>query len=124
MSTEAWRQAAYDILPAFRERVEAAEDVSMLWVELWDCEVEGVENQSLSDEKIASLFHYPSWCLLSDDQRCQSAAIVNFYEMIPTNLSIRQNLTKHLSVDDLMACRDSSNTTCLRQSMLSSFKSS
>ncbi|HEV8366912.1 MAG TPA: hypothetical protein VGQ39_03085 [Pyrinomonadaceae bacterium] len=102
MSTEAWRQAAYELLPAFRDRVEAAEDVSMFWIELWDCEVEGVENQSLSDAKIASLFRFASWCLLSDDEKCQGAAIVNFYEMIPTNLSIRQNLTKHLSVDDFI----------------------
>jgi hypothetical protein len=84
MSNEPWRQAAYDLLPTFRDRVEAAEDVGMLWIELWDCEVAGSAAQ-ITETEISSLFSYASWCLLSGDEKCQNAAIVDFYEMLPTN---------------------------------------
>jgi hypothetical protein len=59
MSNEPWRQAAYDLLPTFRDRVEAAEDVGMLWIELWDCEVAGSAAQ-ITETEISSLFSYAS----------------------------------------------------------------
>ena len=91
MSLEPWRQAAYDLLPTFRDLIDDAEDVGMLWIELWDCEVAGTRNEPVTEEEISSLFSYASWCLLSGDEKCQNAAIVNFYEMLPTDAHIRSN---------------------------------
>lgn len=78
MSIEPWRQAASDLLPMFRDRVDVAEDVGMLWIELWDCEVAGLRDEPLTDEAVSCLFSYASWCLLSGDAKCQKAAIVDF----------------------------------------------
>jgi hypothetical protein len=106
MAIEPWRQAAHDLLPTFRDRVDDAEDVGMLWIDLWDCEVVGIRDAPVTEEEISSLFSYASWCLLSGDEKCQSAAIVNFYEMLPTNARIRSNLHKHLSVEDFLGLKN------------------
>src|SRR5947207_6886913 len=106
MSIEKWRQAAYEFLPMFRERVENAQDVGMLWIELWDCEVAGIRDEPPNEEAISSLFRYASWCLLSDDEKCQNSAIVNFYEMLPTNARIRNNLHSYLSVEDFLGLKE------------------
>ncbi|MCM3872565.1 MAG: hypothetical protein ND895_17925 [Pyrinomonadaceae bacterium] len=106
MSDGRWRQAAYEFLPMFRDRVDNAEDVGMLWNELWDCEVEGIRDEPLTEEAISSLFGYASWCLLSDDEKCQNAAIISFYEMLPTNARVRTNLHSHLSVKDFLGLKE------------------
>ncbi|MEK6284015.1 MAG: hypothetical protein AABN95_27015 [Acidobacteriota bacterium] len=105
MSNEKWRQAAHEFLPMFRDNVVAAESVSMLWVDLWS-EVEGFGDEPLSEDAISSLFRYASWCLLSDDEECQNAAIVGFYEMLPTNARIRNNLHNYLSVEDFLGLKE------------------
>ena len=102
---EAWRQAASEILPMFRQRVDEAEDVGQLWRDLWDCEVEGVSGEPLGEEAVSSLFQYGSWCLLSDDEEAQSAAIINFYEMLPTNVRFRRDLHRYLSVEDFLGLK-------------------
>jgi len=106
MSIEPWRKAAYELLPTFRGRVEAAEDVETLWIELWDCEVSGLSDERITEEQISSLFSFASWCLLSGDERCQNAAIVDFYEMLPANTRIRGNLQKYLSVEDFLGLKN------------------
>jgi len=106
MSIEPWRKAAYELLPTFRDGVESAEDVETLWIELWDCEVSGINDERIRDEQISSLFSFASWCLLSGDEKCQNAAIVSFYEMLPTNARIRSNLQKYLSVEDFLGLKN------------------
>jgi len=100
MALEPWRYAACDLMPAFRDRIDAAEDISSLWVELWDCEIEGRDDEPLTHAELASLFCFASWCLLSRDEECQDAAIVEFYEVLPTNPRIRDNLHRYLTVED------------------------
>ena len=106
MSIEPWRQAASYLLPMFRDCIDAAEDVGMLWIELWDCEVAGLRDEPLTDEAVSCLFSYASWCLLSGDEKCQNAAIVDFYEMLPTNARIRSNLHRYLSVEDFLGLKN------------------
>jgi len=106
MSIERGRQAAYDLLPTFRDRVDCAEDAGTLWIELWDCEVAGILDEPITEEEILSLFSYASWCLLSRDENCQNAAIVDFYEMLPTNARIRSNLHRYLSVEDFLGLKN------------------
>jgi hypothetical protein len=106
MSIEPWRKAAYELLPTFRDGVESAEDVETLWIELWDCEVSGINDERITEEHISSLFRFASWCLLSGDEKCQNAAIVHFYEMLPTNARIRSNLQKYLSVEDFLGLKN------------------
>ena len=104
---EAWRKTAYELLPTFQARVDEAEDVGMLWVELWVCcEVEGISDEALSEEAISGLFRYASWCLLSGDEKCENAAIVHFYEMLPTIAHIRTNLHRYLSVEDFLGLKE------------------
>lgn len=106
MSIEPWRQAAYELLPSFRELVERAEDVSMLWIELSDLKIEAMDEGPLSDGEISGLFHYASWCLLSEDEKCQNAALIDFYEMLPVNPHLRTNLHNHLSVEDFLGLKE------------------
>jgi len=78
----------------------------MLWIELWDCEVEGVDKGPLTADAISSLFRYASWCLLSDHENCQNAAIVDFYEKLPTNALIRSNLHNYLTIEDFLGLKE------------------
>jgi len=103
-SVEPWRQVAYELLPSFRELVERAEDVSMLWIELSDLKIEPMD-ETLSDDEISGLFHYASWCLLSKDEKCQNAALIDFYERLPLN-QLRTNLHNHLSVEDFLGLKE------------------
>ena len=105
MSTERWRQAAYELLPTFRHRIGRAEGVGALWIELWDCEVEGARDEPLGGEEMSGLFRYASWCLLSGDEEAQDAAIVDFYEKLPTNVGIRRDLHRHMSVEDFLGLK-------------------
>jgi len=106
MSIESWRQAAQELLPMFRDRVDDAESIGMLWIELWDCEVAGVRDEPLTEEAISSLFRYAPWCLLSGDEEYQNAAIIDFYEQLPTNARIRNNLNSYLSVEDFLGLKE------------------
>ena len=104
--SEPWRQAAYDLLPSFRDLVERAEDVSMLWIELSDLKIEAPADRQLSDDEISSLFRYASWCLSAGDEKCQNAALVEFYEMLPMNSHIRGKLHDHLSMEDFLGLKE------------------
>ena len=106
MSIEPWRKAANELLPTFRDLVEGAEDVSMLWIELSDLKIESMDESPLSDDEISNLFRYASWCLLSGDQKCQNAALIDFYERLPLNPRIRNDLHKHLSVEDFLGLKE------------------
>jgi hypothetical protein len=105
MSIEPWRAAAYEVLPTFRDLVERAEDVSMLWIELSDLKIE-MEESPLSDDEISSLFRFASWCLSSRDEKCQNVAIIEFWERLPVIARIRSQLHKHLSVDDFNGLKE------------------
>lgn len=77
----------------------------MLWIDL-GIEVDGIRAERFSEEAISSLFRYASWCLLSDDEECQNAAIVNFYEELPKNARIRRNLHNYLCVEDFLGLKE------------------
>ena len=106
MSIEPWRQAAYELLPSFRDLVERAEDVGMLWIELSDLKIDMMDQSPLSDEEVSSLFRFASWCLLSKDEKCQNAAIIDFYEQLPLNPHIRSKLHHHLSVEHFLGLKE------------------
>ena len=104
MSVEPWRQAAYELLPSFRDLVERAEDVGMLWIELADLKIEPMD-ETLADDEISGLFRYASWCLLSENEKCQNAALIDFYERLPLN-QLRTNLHNHLSIEDFLGLKE------------------
>jgi len=106
MSIEPWRQAAYELLPSFRDLVERAEDVGMLWIELSDLKIEVMDRSPLSDDEVSGLFRFASWCLLSQDEKCQNAALIEFYEMVPLNPHIRTKLHNHLSVEEFLGLKE------------------
>jgi hypothetical protein len=104
MPIEPWRAKAYEYLPSFRELIERAEDASMLWIELSDLKIEAM-SERLSDDEISGLFRYASWCLLSGDEKCQNAALIEFYERLPVN-QLRPKLHDHLSVEEFLGLKD------------------
>ena len=106
MSIEPWRQAAYELLPTFRDLVERAEDVSMLWIELSDLKIEAMDESPLSHDEISNLFRYGSWCLSSGNEECQNAALIDFYERLPVNPRIRSDLHNYLNVEDFLGLKE------------------
>jgi hypothetical protein len=111
MSAEGWRQVAYEIIPMFRGRIDEAEDVGMLWIDL-STELENPAAEPLylsrppDEETVASLFRYASWCLSSGDEKAQNAAIVEFYEMLPVLPRVREDLHKYLSTQEFLGLKE------------------
>ena len=110
MRGEDWRQAAYEIIPMFRARIDEAEDAGMLWIDI-STELENSADEPLylsrplDEETIVSLFRYASWCLLSGDEKARNAAIVEFYEMLPVVPRIRKDLHKYLSAEEFLGLK-------------------
>ena len=106
MSVEPWRQAAYEFLPSFRDLVERADDVGMLWIELSDLKIDVMDQSPLSDDEVSGLFRFASWCLSSKDEQCQNAALISFYEQLPLNPHIRTKLHNHLTVEHFLGLKE------------------
>jgi hypothetical protein len=111
MSVEDWRQVAYEIIPMFRRRIDEAEDVGMLWVDL-SAELENTADEPLyldrplDEETILSLFRYASWCISSGDEKAQNAAIVEFYERLPVVPCMRRDLHKFMSAEEFLGLKE------------------
>lgn len=95
----------------FRDRINEAEDVGMLWIDL-SAELENPAREPLyldgplDAETIASLFRYASWCLSSGGEKAQTAAIVDFYEMLPVIPRIRGDLHMYLSAEEFLGLKE------------------
>lgn len=80
----AWRRKAIELLPEYKALIEGCETPMFLWTELHLAfhRVAEEENRPLMQR----LFDYARWCWLeSPSQDTQTAALLGFYENIPSD---------------------------------------
>jgi len=96
----AWRRVAIEKLPEFREIIEAAETIGMLWIDLW-LKFEDTYEQPVDQDLARRVYEYAAWCLIeSGDQDIQTTAALYFYEDLPTNEKTRRDMANHLTREE------------------------
>ena len=102
----AWRQIAIEKLPQQRRLIEESESVGMLWDDLWLIFVYA-HQPSIDESTVKGVYEFASWCLIgSNNEEIQSSAICHFYEHLPTESLVRQELPKHMSREDFIGMKE------------------
>lgn len=96
----AWRRKAITYLPMCKKCIEQAGSIHELWIELW-FEFQKAHNVPKNIPLVRGVYAFAGWCLTqSGNQNIQSATIVNFFESIPTDRQVREELSAQMSVED------------------------
>src|SRR5947207_1342020 len=92
----AWRRVAIEKIPRLRWLIEQSDSVWVLWVELWLCFVRA-HSDPIDEELIGQVYDYAAWSAASRDPNTRTAAVLRFYEHLPTKPQIRAQMAKWLS---------------------------
>jgi len=94
-----WRHQALERLPEYRGAIEGADSPMALWIKLWLAFDQAVE--SSHTQTAERILAYARWCISEASGKLpndtSTAAIVAFYEHIPTRRSNWKHLPKWLS---------------------------
>jgi len=101
----AWRRAALECVPELRQKIEKAETLTYVWIELWLAFVEAYEEPK-RDDLIAEIYHFAKWCLASKDLEVRSAVWIGFFEHLGSyaiekgsrSLEVVKDMARHISV--------------------------
>jgi hypothetical protein len=93
-----WRRQALQELPALKVVVERQPSVMSLWIELLGELTRAYEKAPLNEDLVARLYRYAYWSLAeSKDPDAVTAVVVAFYEHLPTEPRVRQDVHRWLS---------------------------
>ena len=81
----AWRRVAIEKIPRYRRRIEHAENIGMLWVDLW-LDFVRAHADPTDEELIRQIYDYAWWCASSPDPDTSTAGALSFYEDLPLAL--------------------------------------
>ena len=100
-----WRQIAIQKVPQHRRLIEESESVGMLWVDLWLIFV-AAHRPPVDESTVKGIYEFASWCLTdSDSDEICNSTICHFYETLPTEPLVRQELPKHMSREDFIGMK-------------------
>lgn len=96
-----WRRIAIERLPTLQKNIAAADNAYGLWNEL-RAEINcAYEREPIDNALIAAIYGYGSWCLTeTHNADLATAALVCFYEHLPTDPLPHADVGRWLSVDD------------------------
>lgn len=96
-----WRRTAIERFHSLQKEIAAADNPYGVWIELRYQMNRAYEREPVDDGSIAAIYGYGSWCLTGTrNAELATAAIVCFYEHLPTDPLIRADVGRWLSVDD------------------------
>ncbi len=102
-----WRRTAIERLPSLQKEIAAADNPYGVWIELRDEMNRAYGREPVDDDLIAAIYGYGSWCLTgARNADLATAAIVCFYEHLPTDTPIRADVGRWLSVDDFSGMKN------------------
>ena len=101
----AWRRVALETLPEYSSLIDDAESPMALWVELQTKFMFLSEGGNPDENLIGRVFKYARWCFRSGRTErflsdAGTAAVCAFYEHLPTNQAIRNDLHRWLSREE------------------------
>src|SRR5215217_4751019 len=95
----AWRRAAIEKIPRYRQRIEKASSPMQLWVDLRLPFVRA-HSAPVDEELIGQVYDCAAWCLASSDPNTFTAVVVAFYEDLPRYPEVREHIAKWLSAEE------------------------
>ena len=103
----AWREKAFDRLPALRETIVSAENPMALWIDL-QVELERAYQTDPPDEHlIENIFRYARWSEFeSEDDDAQTAASLAFYEHLTAHPKVRADLPNRITKEEFIKLRE------------------
>ena len=94
-----WRKVGIEKIPRCRQTFEQADDVMYLWIDLW-FPFTDAHSASGDEELIGQIYDYASWSWTeSRNYHTQTAVDCAFYEHLPLEPEVRQQVAKWLSAD-------------------------
>ncbi len=103
----AWRRIAIEMMPALQKTIAAVDNPYGLWIELRFEMNRVYEREPVDDALLASIYGYGSWCLAeAHNAALATAALVCFYEHLPTDPPIRADVGRWLSAEDFNGLRN------------------
>jgi hypothetical protein len=101
-----WRRTAIERMPALRQDLATAENPYSLWIELRGEMNAAYKREPIDDALIAAIYGYGGWCLAeAHNADLATAALVCFYEHLPTDPLLRADVGRWLSLDDFNGLR-------------------
>lgn len=107
----AWKRVALEMLPEYRDTIEAAENPMALWIE-FELEFEEVYRAApVDDDLIRRFYDYARWCIQSPGENghlsdAGTAVVCAFYEHLPQHAAIRRDLHRWLTLDEFNKLRE------------------
>ena len=103
MST--WRRIALEKLPQHRKLIAQSESVGMLWVDLWLRFVDA-HRSPFDAATVKGTYEFASWCLAgADNADIATSTICHFYEHLPTEPLVRQELPRYMTREDFLGLK-------------------
>lgn len=101
----AWRKSGLELLPEYQQLIEKSDTPMALWVELTSRF--SLEYNNLGDDLIGRFYKYAKWCLSSPGHDrylsdAGTAAAVVFYEHLPLEKEIRNDVHRWLSKEEFL----------------------
>jgi hypothetical protein len=99
-----WRAEALQRLPELKRKIDSAESVMALWIELWFAFEQAYKCSPPNESLIERTYSYADWCIHARrgpdaGHDASSAAMVGFYEHLPYFGPSRQDMPQWFSVE-------------------------
>jgi hypothetical protein len=92
----AWRRAVKEKMPRLRELLEDSPTFGVFWSELWFKFVRA-HSDPIDEELIGQVYDYAWWGANLPDPHMHTVAVYSFYEDLPTDPKVREQVAKWLS---------------------------
>jgi hypothetical protein len=93
-----WRREAIERFPELCREIANAENITMVWFELWYHLFEPAYQKDPSDTAmIARIYGYADWSLGHRSSDVLTSAIVSFYEHLPNHNQMRRDMPRWIS---------------------------
>jgi hypothetical protein len=94
-----WQKVGIEKIPRCWQNFEQAGNVMRLWIDLWFPFTEA-HTTPVDEELIGQIYDYASWCWTeSRSYHSQTAVACAFYEHLPLEPKVREQIAKWISVD-------------------------
>jgi len=100
---ETWKEKAIELLLTHREDIEAHESIDDLWDSFDILFVDAHQKNPADSKTIAAIYDYARWCLNQSGDRWISAQGIDFFESLPDDAIVWEELPKHMSYKEFQS---------------------
>ncbi len=102
----AWRRIGIEKIPKYREHIQRAESIGMLWVDLWVWFVDA-HRDPIDEMTIQGVYEFARWtCEASENDELATSTCCHFYEHLPTVSLVRSKMPQYISRQEILELSD------------------